>query len=83
MTDTVLSPDDLKFLESLHRNFGLFYVRLDQNGLDTGGKLDIQQNLSLDGKTQLSQITQRLRHRLGADFQINFSQQFSFDVVRI
>ncbi len=83
MTDTLLSPSDLKFLQSLHSIYGIGYVRWDQSGLDTGKNENFKKKLSEQGLTQLEQISKRLHYRLDSNFQINFSSQFTFDIIRL
>lgn len=84
MSENILSVEDLKFLERLHSNYGLEFIRFDDSGI----KLNNQELLNDDSaKTDyfnlLTEISKKLKYRLNSNFQLNFTTSFNLDVVRV
>lgn len=84
MSENILSVEDLKFLERLHSNYGLEFIRFDDSGI----KLNNQELLDDDiAKTDyfnlLTEISKKLKYRLNSNFQLNFTTSFNLDVVRV
>ena len=86
MSENILSVDDLKFLEVLHTKFGLEFLRFDDDGLKTNDGSKISHaiaNDSFDNMSLLTEISKKLKFRLDSNFQLNFSKEFNFEVVRV
>lgn len=86
MSENILSIEDLKFLENLHTKCGLEFLRFDENGIKTNENSKIAnfiEDASFDHKSYLTEISKKLRFRLNSNFQLNFSHDFNFEVVRV
>ena len=83
MSENILSLEDLKFLEKLHSNYGLQFLRVDDSGIRINNDEIILDDIShADNFNLLSEISKKLKYRLNSNFQMNFSSGFHFDVVR-
>ncbi len=84
MGENILSVEDLKFLENLHANHGLEFLRCDETGIKINNDDIISDDISkTDNFNLLSEISKKLKYRLNSNFQMNFSSGFHFDVVRV
>lgn len=84
MSENILSIEDLKFLENLHINHGLDFLRCDDTGIRINNDEIISDDVSrTDHYNLLSEISKKLKHRLNSNFQLNFKSGFHFDVVRV
>lgn len=84
MSENILSLEDLKFLEDLHYHHDVQYLRLDEEGLKTNREnLSSGDDSTFDTMNYLSEISKKLKYRLGSNFQLNFSSGFHLDVVRV
>lgn len=86
MSETILSLEDLKFLEILHTKFGLQFIRCDSAGVKFNNEQLISkgtENEPFDNLGYLAEISKKLKYRLNYDFQLNFSNGFNFTVERI
>ena len=84
MSENILSLEDLKFLEKLHSNYGLQFLRVDDSGIRINNDEIILDDIShADNFNLLSEISKKLIYRLNSNFQMNFSSGFQFDVVRV
>jgi hypothetical protein len=86
MSENILSIEDLKFLEILHSQFGLNFLRFDENGIKTNENSKIAteiENNSFNNLYHLIEISKKLKFRLDSNFQLNFSHDFNFEVKRI
>lgn len=79
MTENILSLEDLKFLEQLHYKQGMKFLRCD----DEGVRLNVEALSGDEDINYLNEISKKLKFRLDSNFQLNFSSNFQFDVVRI
>ena len=81
MSENILSLEDLKFLEKLHSNYGLQFLRVDDSGIRINNDEIILDDIShADNFNLLSEISKKLKYRLNSNFQMNFSSGFKFDV---
>ena len=85
MSENILSLEDLKFLEKLHSNYGLEFIRFDDAGIKINNhELFTEDDVSkTDYFNLLNEISKKLRYRLNSNFQMNFTSSFNFDVVRV
>lgn len=84
MSENILSLEDLKFLETLHANYGLEYIRFDESGIQLNNQELFENDLSkTDYFNLLTEISKKLKYRLNSNFQMNFKTSFNFDVVRV
>ncbi len=86
MSETILSLEDLKFLEILHTKFGLQFIRCDDAGFKINNEQIISkgtENEPFDNLCYLAEISKKLKYRLNSNFQLNFSNGFNFTVERI
>lgn len=83
MSENILSVEDLKFLEKLHHEHGLEFLKLDESGLKINSDTIISDDFSkTDNFNLLSEISKKLKYRLNSNFQLNFSSGFRLDVVK-
>lgn len=84
MSENILSLEDLKFLENLHHHYGVEFLRFDDLGIRTNNEnLNSEDDGLYDKINYLSEISKKLKYRLGSNFQLNFSSGFHLDVVRV
>ena len=84
MSENILSLEDLKFLEKLHSNYGLQFLRVDDSGVRINNDEIILDDIShADNFNLLSEMTKKVKDRLNSKFQMNVSSGFQFDVVRV
>ncbi len=84
MSENILSLEDLKFLEDLHYHRNVQFLRFDEEGVRTNCEnLNSGDESSFDTINYLSEISKKLKYRLGSNFQLNFSSGFHLDVVRV
>ena len=84
MSENILSLEDLKFLEKLHSNYRLQFLRVDDSGIRINNDEIILDDIShADNFNLLSEISKKLKYRLNSNFQMNFTGGFQFDVVRV
>lgn len=79
MSENILSLEDLKFLELLHSKYGVQFLRFDDEGIQTSHP----DTCNTDHMKYLSEISKKLKFRLNSNIQLNFKNNFSFDVVKI
>ena len=84
MSENILSLEDLKFLENIYLQYGLEFIRFDDSGIKINNQDVIANDMrSHDAFNTLTEISKKLKYRLNSNFQMNFSNSFNFDVVRV
>lgn len=86
MSENILSPEDIRFLELLHRKFGLQFLRCDDKGFQINNEQQIagaNAGETHDPMYYLGEISRKLKFRLNSNFQLNLPNESTLEVVRL